>query len=244
MKNTTLRFSVTQDGKQFPLEGLLVDFIKTHAESYVEPSRKGAARGEQIGMKTKKYLATLLALTSYRIKDQANLLKIPEKLLGKWRTERPFQEQVIGHMYEFDEKIFCPHVKRHWEKEFERLTEARDLPIAEYAEFVSNYTPEPYEHFGDRSLYGENLISTLGEFVGDVIDEKKQVDLFLHTRVAIWRMKRSFRGLPPDRAKEKARQEKNQPEIIDAIKSILVKDDITDDDRKRAIVLLEWLMPE
>lgn len=232
------------EGKKVPLEGLLVDFINDKAASYVKPTRKGTARGDPIGMKDKKYVATLLALTNIRVKDQATQLKIPEKLLGKWRSERPFQEMVIKHIDEFDKKIFSPYIVEYVSKEFDRLTEARRLPVAEYAEFDSNNRPAPHDGFGDRTIYDDVFIDFLGDYIGDLIDEKAQKDLYLAARIETWRMRQDFRGLPRVTEKDKARHQKLRPEIIDAIKAIFVKDEITDDDRKRAIDLLEWLRRE
>jgi hypothetical protein len=227
--------------------GLLVNFINSKAASYVQPSRKGTARGDPVGMKEKKYLATLLALTTLRVKDQARELKIPEKLLSKWRTEKPFDNQFIDHVVEFD-RIFCNHVRDHWIKEFERITKARNLPVAEYAKFLSEYKPEPYDGFGDRMLYGKDLIRLLGNAI-----DTNRTDLQLATMRAVDRLLKDFGKEPrvkkSDGAQQiidaiKTRSKNNQTKIIDAIRSILVKDEATEDDRKRAIGLLEFLGPE
>jgi hypothetical protein len=239
-----ITFTVPVDGKKVQLSGLLVDFINNKAASFVEPSRKGTARGEPIGMKQKKYLATLFALTSLRVKDQATELKIPEKLLGKWRTEKPFESRVIDHIREFD-LIFCNHVKQHEEKDLKMLEASWDLPITEYAKFHSKFRKaEPDKQFDDRTIYGKFLINCLGDSVGEVIEMKKQPELFLLTLRAIDFLRRDFRGLPPDTARDEVRRQKYQPQIIDTIKSILVKDEITERDRKRGIYLLELLRPE
>ena len=235
MKNTTLQFSVTVDGKQIPLTGPLVDFIKTRAESYVAPTRKGTPRGEQIGMKTKKYFATLLELTSYRVKDQAKLLKVPEKLLGKWRTERGFRWQVAIHHAEYDQ-LFCDRVDTWCEKELERFAAAvENASVAEFAEF--KFETIPPELVSDRALYGKYLMRCIGDSIETKPGEEVRW-LFAHR--VIEDFKRDSRR-PPNIAKERAKDEAYRPKAIAAIKGILLKDEITEQDRKRGIAILKWL---
>ena len=57
-------FTIEENGKQVPVKGLLVDFITSKVEGYLEPSRKGTPKGDPIGFSSMKFLATLLALTS------------------------------------------------------------------------------------------------------------------------------------------------------------------------------------
>jgi hypothetical protein len=88
-------------GREFDsLSPLIAAFISYKLGRYNRPRRAGTPKGQTIGMKSKKYLATLIALTSYRVKDQAKLLKIPEKLLGKWRTEKGFKDLIAIHRLE------------------------------------------------------------------------------------------------------------------------------------------------
>jgi hypothetical protein len=76
-------------------------------EEYVEPTKKGTPKGEEVGFSRIKYSATLLALRESVLDDgpdlkgQATELGISYGVLRKWRAEERFKEMVAKHEKEF-----------------------------------------------------------------------------------------------------------------------------------------------
>ena len=86
---------------------LLPRFIEEKLTNYIEPSKKGTAKGEPVGFSKAKYRASLNALREKvlpRTEDlstEAKRLRVPYGVLRKWRSEPQFKELVEQHEKEF-----------------------------------------------------------------------------------------------------------------------------------------------
>ena len=83
------------------MDTLLDKFIKEKLKSYIEPERKGTAKGDPIGLSRVKYEASLFMLSRITYKELAEQLKISHGLVLKWRTEALFKSTLEKHMVEF-----------------------------------------------------------------------------------------------------------------------------------------------
>jgi hypothetical protein len=78
-------------------------FTDSKLAAYVEPTRKGTAKGERVGFSIPKYRATLCALRDKVLPDaqdlaaQAKELQVSYGLLRKWRLEPAFKALAAQH---------------------------------------------------------------------------------------------------------------------------------------------------
>jgi hypothetical protein len=84
---------------------LLDKFIVEKADNYIEPLRKGTPKGEPIGLSGQKYLATLICLKKFPLKEIAQTVRVSHGLLRKWRTEDTFIGLFLGHCVEFADVV-------------------------------------------------------------------------------------------------------------------------------------------
>ncbi len=89
---------------------LLGRFIQEKLDSYIEPERKGTAKGDEIGFSRKKYEASLYNITNLKMKYLSKTLNISYGLLRKWRTEDTFRAMIERHSREFASR-FCEYVE-------------------------------------------------------------------------------------------------------------------------------------
>jgi hypothetical protein len=82
---------------------LLQAFIEEKLTSYVEPERKGTAKGDPIGLSKVKYEAGLYMLTRMTYKEIAEQLNVSHNVVLKWRTETLFMSTLDKHTNEFAE---------------------------------------------------------------------------------------------------------------------------------------------
>lgn len=80
---------------------LLDEYVTEKEGTYIEPERKGTAKGEEIGFSFVKYQSTLYALTSSSSKDIATHLGLSYGLLRVWRTEESYLRMIKGHVADF-----------------------------------------------------------------------------------------------------------------------------------------------
>ncbi len=80
---------------------LLEKFINERLDKYIEPSRKGTPKGEQIGFLYPKYKATLFHLKNMKGEDIAKAVNVGHGLLRKWRTEKFFLNAIGNHYRDF-----------------------------------------------------------------------------------------------------------------------------------------------
>jgi len=132
-------------------QGFLADFITNKTATYVEPKRKGTARGERIGFSLPKYKASLLcALTSATQEGIARALGVSYGLIRKWHTEQDFKEDMHRHMGEFRTYILerlHQKTKEH-RSHYEHLTKKSLKKLSK-----TKITIPPYQ-FTDAPLYG------------------------------------------------------------------------------------------
>lgn len=91
---------------------LLEDFFQDRLSRYVEPNRKGTAKGDAIGLSRNKYKASLCFLYEFDargtggVKGVAKLLGVSYPLLKNWRSEELFKMTMLLHMVEFADVFF------------------------------------------------------------------------------------------------------------------------------------------
>jgi hypothetical protein len=85
------------------MAALLQKFIKEKLIGYIEPARKGTAKGDPIGLSKVKYEAGLCMLTRMTYKEIAEYLNISHGIVLKWRTEKLFMSTLDKHTNEFAE---------------------------------------------------------------------------------------------------------------------------------------------
>lgn len=91
-------------------EPILTSFMDDKIKNYIEPTREGTPRGEQIGFSRAKYKAAVLCLTNSPIKKIAEVCDVSYGLLRKWRTEEGFIEQINQLADEFA-NLFYKEIK-------------------------------------------------------------------------------------------------------------------------------------
>jgi len=80
----------------------LQDFIDQKLRIYVEPARKGTARGERIGFSGAKYHASLLSALSFsKETDIAKKLDISYGVIRQWNIDDEFLKTMQRHVADF-----------------------------------------------------------------------------------------------------------------------------------------------
>lgn len=129
---------------------LLCDFVYDKGRRYAVPSREGTPRGEPIGFSLEKYLATLCALMTINVKQQARDLNISYGVLRKWRTEEEFMKMVNIHAGEFA-LIFLNRIKKRYDEENSLMENFLSMPLQD----IANSEPPPLgdDEFTDITIY-------------------------------------------------------------------------------------------
>ena len=82
-------------------------WIEILVESYVEPTRAGTPKGQNIGLSRKKYEVALLMILYSRfglnLKEIGAIAKVSEGLIRLWRTEDDFQKVSFDAIHSFSE---------------------------------------------------------------------------------------------------------------------------------------------
>lgn len=79
----------------------IVTFIRERERNFVEPQRKGVAKGEPIGFSRDKYAASLYRAVGYSLKEIAKFLGISYGTLRNWSMEEEFKDMVETNQKEF-----------------------------------------------------------------------------------------------------------------------------------------------
>lgn len=138
---------------------LIGDFVGQKTASYIEPERKGTAKGDEIGFSQKKYEASLWNITSLKLRILAILLGISHGLLRKWRTEEKFKKMIAQHCREFAE-YFCNFIEELVAKELEFDKTGRPSD-QEY----KTYLLECERKVNNGAMYGSQLCENIREIL-------------------------------------------------------------------------------
>lgn len=220
---------------------LLEGFIERKASQYVELSRSGTPKGRTIGFSKKKYLATLYMLTDDKQITIAMELGISYGLLRKWKTEGTFNAMFTRHCREFAE-IFIKYILERHDQQAKALSEASNSSQAS----VQSNNP-----FGDSSDYSPHLLAEILKSVVDFAERYEKEDDFPKAFAVL----SAFLKLVAPAIREKALKEIDRNAgidltilarglklgVIERVKEILLKPEITADRRREACYLLTEL---
>lgn len=136
----------------------LDSFFMEKIKNYQEPQRKGTPKGEPIGLSTQKYYAALLMLKDVPIKELSKSVRVSYGLLRKWRTEKPFKEQIAQL-----ESVFMNELITHlgWRGEMQKkLSDDYFEKSIDY--IATNPPPElTWNEFRDLIHYSPHLIASI-----------------------------------------------------------------------------------
>lgn len=138
---------------------LLGEFVEKNTASYIEPERKGTAKGDEIGLSKKKYEASLWNITSLKLRILAILLGISYGLLRKWRTEEKFRKMIAQHCRELAE-CFCNYIEELVAKELEFAKSGRPGD-QEY----KTYLLECERRVDNGNMYGTQVCENIREIL-------------------------------------------------------------------------------
>lgn len=220
---------------------LLESFIERKAKAYAEPSRRGMSKGQRMGFSKKKYLATLYMLTADKQITMAMELGISYGLLRKWNTEGPFKAMVRQHCREFADTFVKYVVERYEQQENARneyLNSSRAaVPSSSPFRDSRDYSPELLAEifnavvaYAQRTELERSPTEALGVVLAflammvPVVGEKTSKEIMKNAGI-------DFTVV--------ARQLKLQ--ALGRVKEIILKHNITDDERKEAYYLLTEL---
>jgi hypothetical protein len=152
-------YRIEKGGERVELRGLLSEFLREKARTYVQPTRAGTPKGEPVGLSELKYAATLLALTSEDVKKQAQILGVSYGVLRKWRTESPFEKQVNAHAKEFIERFFR-RIRERLASHDEETDLLLQLPLDQLVN-TKILGRQNYAEFDDGETYSDWLFDEL-----------------------------------------------------------------------------------
>lgn len=173
--NVTLICNTTDVSGSFGRE-----FIARRLSDYCPPMRRGTARGVAIGMKREKFAAAvILAVYDLDSAEVARVIRMPVRLVSKWRTEAAFQAEVErlrraccdellsritpGSAPVFtDVPLFSPMLKEDLLTACDRLAAAEDMRIFKLWPIVREFfrlapTLRPSQQYPPRCGRGDHL---------------------------------------------------------------------------------------
>ena len=135
---------------------LLDEFLSNKIERYKEPQRKGTPKGELIGFSKAKYSVILYSLTSMKLADLSKKTGVSYGVLRKWRTEKPFKDEV-------------KKIEREYAKHFYNYLWGREACIDEGMSFTrpkKNPTPvSPDYKLGRSRDYSLELCAEIENYI-------------------------------------------------------------------------------
>jgi len=247
--------------KRIQRDTLLGEFIQQRMDAYIEPQRKGTAKGDDIGLSDRKYEASLYGVTNLKIKDVARILDVPYGVLRKWRTEERFKEMIKRHCRDFATRV-CDYINKlaQEELEFEQSGRPGD---DEYFEYLA----EHMHRVDDGGAYGLQLCEKIRAIIEKkvvAIDQRKKEGisnaadtayLAVLERVLRWseiklNSKQTLIREITARIEEEEQKHLNSLReqgltIIDydpiaLFEKVMVAENLTDREREQAIQLLEF----
>jgi len=245
-------------------DDLGLQFISHRMRTYDVPQRKGTPKGEAIGLSQKKYEASLYTLYNPFVygglQGMAKFLEISYGLLKKWRSEKIFKETVIAHCREFA-AILLQNLWQEQERASQEFDKYFNLPIEEMnkKEPPSSISIKDNPKFSHIKLYStqvheficEEFISRL-KLLADRVhhgSEEAYLDFFSMGATIV----DFYSTLSPEDQKSEAAIESNMVRIVremvqvarqvcyEGIEELLLKDSITMEDRKMALLELKIL---
>jgi hypothetical protein len=139
------------------MKTLLLKFIDTQTFGYVEPVRKGTAKGDPIGFSAIKHKSTFLFLTNLKVKEIADAVGLSHALLRVWRTETLYLAAIEKHERTFARLV----VKRILEAIAEAKTSGahdKDPSLLRGNEIMDRLLTED---FADIVLYSDRLMDEI-----------------------------------------------------------------------------------
>ena len=118
--------------------GLLLHFLSEKEKNYEEPTRKGTARGEPIGLSLKKYRAVLYSLTSLDLIRMSKKVGVYYGLLRKWRTEAEFKRRMKELTQEFA-PLFIDSLLEKWVVQDKGFAEYMDTSASSISDRIKGY---------------------------------------------------------------------------------------------------------
>jgi hypothetical protein len=222
-----------EDGQ--PIRGMLADLIHEKAAAYVEPQRKGTPRGQEVGFPLKKYIATLVELTNIPAKQVAEKLGVSFGLLRKWKTERRYWMLVGEHHQELSRR-YWDYIKDYTNREWATLEEMIQLSPNDFAATeIKSFLIEPI--FNDSFLYNRSMSPALNPFgrQGSKLTDKECAVVFAGIEIlqAVgWMAPKN-----PEREREQAI--KWIPSMLSELRELFTRENLTDDDKRRGIIVLQ-----
>lgn len=223
---------------------LLELFINLNLDNYIEPTRTGTPRGEQIGFSKTKYAATLYMITNAKQKDIAKRLQISHGLLRKWNSESDFKEMVTQHCTDYAAFVIG---------QIKTKSQATSIMFKHYLnssfeKIVKRSVPkQDYEEYKDCDTYSIQLVLSITNAISENI---KKIDPFLSFDflLPLLIIVRPFLGKEQiqklfDEAGinfDKIIKQMKKAAITD-MKSMLAKKGFTEQDRKQVYVMLSKL---
>lgn len=238
---------------------LLGEYIKKKTNAYVEPERKGTAKGEEIGLSCVKYQASLYGITNIKQKYVAKALDITHGVVRKWHTEPTFKKTVEKHRREFAQ-TFCDYIEKlvadelHFQKIGRPEDEDYEFYLTEHLHYVDN---------GD--VYGSQLCDIIKDVLErkiaeieerrkkNIADRRDEVYLDMVKRVLKWSGINlgATHGLLKEISNTIAQEKKEHLDSLRAkgipvienplalFRKILALENLSDEEREQAITLLE-----
>lgn len=234
------------------------EFIEQKTASYIEPERKGTAKGDEIGFSRKKHEAAVYNITKLKIKYLAFIIAISYGLLRKWRTEEKFKEMIKKYSRQFAE-CFCGYIDKLVEEESEKINKLSD-------EEYEIYLAECQHRLSDGDLYGPQICAEVQRIlemrIAEIDHRRKQgasgpkddIYLVMLERALNWSnidlkpksglLKQITDDIKRRRREQLDRDKERGATIIDQdpielFKKVLAHENLTDKDREQAIQLLE-----
>jgi hypothetical protein len=213
----------------------------------MEPSRRGASRGEPLGFSKKKYIATLYFLTAEKQISIAMEQGLSYGLLRKWKTEEPFKTLVRKHCQEFAD-AFIEHVLERYEKKRRWHKENPDVRLTENVNRTPGQSDDAFRDSGD---YSPDLQAEILRAVVTYAQKAEKTQSFSEAFTVL----SAFLAIIAPAVKEKAMREIVRHAgidlsalarglklgVVERVKEVIVKEHITVAEREDAYYLLTEL---
>jgi transcriptional regulator with XRE-family HTH domain len=212
-------------------ETLLSRFIMEKIDKYIEPQRRGIARGEKVGLSLDKYIASLFMLYNMKQKEMAEKIGISHGLLRKWNTEEDFQTMVLKHCEEFAE-IVCKYLKEKVKKCGYQYAAILKKPMSEipHSKIISDYS-----EVSDAGVYGPVLALILVQKLFHI----KDIDLAMAMdRFFLFELMKGGRKSKLDKEVRKARVElarRFEKTLLEKVRDVLMDSNASEEQRKDAV---------
>lgn len=167
----------TTNSEKSVAKSFLDSFFMEKIKNYQEPQRKGTPKGEPIGLSAQKYYAALLMLKDVPIKELSKSVRASYGLLRKWRTEKPFKEQITQIESDFMNELIT-HLG--WRGEMQKKL-ANDYFEKSIKQITTTPPPElTWNEFRDLNHYSPQLIASIIVVVPKALEDflKKVNEIF------------------------------------------------------------------